>query len=418
MRKLTITLILIIFSLMLSAELVDKIVAKVGTDIILLSDLQKELAQMQRAGYLDENTDPRMVLEEMVNQKLIIQKAKDLKLTVNEDEIKSMAENYLKKIKAQYPSPAAFSTDLKNSKLTESDLLQFYKDMLTEQSLIDQILKREITSKVSVSEAEVEHFYNETKDSLAVKPVSWELGLIVREIKPSEATKQAKLAEIKEIQNRLKNGEDFATIAKNESDCPSKEVGGDLGFVKKGQMVKPFEDAAFALKLGEISDIVESNYGYHIIKLEEKKGEEIRVRQILKMLTSTAEDSLRERQLMEEIRTRYANGESFASLAKEYSMDKESSEDGGSLGEFTEKDIPPLFSVQIMQTPVGEMTPVLENSGLLYIFCRLQEYPPRMYSFNEVKDQVRDLVLRMKQNEAYNSWIANLRKEAYVQITL
>jgi parvulin-like peptidyl-prolyl isomerase len=71
-----------------------------------------------------------------------------------------------------------------------------------------------------------------------------------------------------------------------------------------------------------------------------------------------------------------------------------------------------------MQTPVGEMTPVLENSGLLYIFCRLQEYPPRMYSFNEVKDQVRDLVLRMKQNEAYNSWIANLRKEAYVQITL
>ena len=144
--------------------------------------------------------------------------------------------------------------------------------MLTEQSLIDQILKREITSKVSVSEAEVEHFYNETKDSLAVKPVSWELGLIVREIKPSEATKQAKLAEIKEIQNRLKNGEDFATIAINESDCPSKEVGGDLGFVKKGQMVKPFEDAAFALKLVEISDILESNYGYHIIKLEEKKG--------------------------------------------------------------------------------------------------------------------------------------------------
>ena len=117
MRKLTITLILIIFSLMLSAELVDKIVAKVGTDIILLSDLQKELAQMQRAGYLDENTDPRMVLEEMVNQKLIIQKAKDLKLTVNEDEIKSMAENYLKKIKAQYPSPAAFSTDLKIANL-------------------------------------------------------------------------------------------------------------------------------------------------------------------------------------------------------------------------------------------------------------------------------------------------------------
>jgi peptidyl-prolyl cis-trans isomerase SurA len=349
---------------------------------------------------------------------LIIQKAKDLNITVNNDEIKAMAENYLKKVKAQYPSSSAFAADLKKSKLTESDLLQLYRDILTEQALSDQILKKEIINKVSVTEAEVINFYNATKDSLAVKPVSWDLGIIFREIKPSQESKEAKLAEIKEIQRRLKNGEDFATLASTESDCPSKEVGGDLGFFKRGQMVKPFEDAAFALQLGEISDIVESEYGYHIIRLEEKRGNEIRARHILKALTPTAEDSLRERQLMEEIRNRYAKGESFASLAREYSMDQESREDGGSLGEFTERDLPSLFATQILQTPVGEMTPVLENQGMLYIFCRLKEYPPRIYKYEEVKDQAREMVLKRKQIDAFNAWIENLRREAYVQITL
>jgi len=83
MRKSAIILILLVLTLSLSAELIDKIVAKVGTDIILLSDLQKEMVQMQSAGLLEENTDPRDVLDEMINQKLIIQKAKDLNITVN-----------------------------------------------------------------------------------------------------------------------------------------------------------------------------------------------------------------------------------------------------------------------------------------------------------------------------------------------
>ncbi len=329
-----------------------------------------------------------------------------------------MAENYLKKVKAQYPNPSAFAADLKKSNLTESDLLNLYKDLLSERNLSEQILNKEIIKKVSVTETEVVNFYNATKDSLAVKPVSWDLGIIFREIKPSQKSKEVKLAEIKEIQKRLKNGEDFATLASTESDCPSKEVGGDLGFFEKGQMVKPFEDAAFALQIGEISDIVESDYGYHIIKVEEKRDKEIRARHILKALSPTAEDSLRERQLMEEIRNRYANGESFAALAREYSMDKESREDDGSLGEFTEKDLPPLFATQILQTPVGEMTPVLENQGMLYIFCRLKEYPPRIYKYEEVKDQAREMLLRQKQADAFNAWIENLRREAFVQITL
>jgi peptidyl-prolyl cis-trans isomerase SurA len=402
----------------LSAELVDKIVAKVGTDIILLSDLQKQLAQMQQAKVLTPDTDPQDVLNEMVEQKLMLQKARDLNVKVDDARIKSMAERYLKQVKSRYDTEAAFTADLKKSKLTESDLLKYYVDMLTESALTEQLVDKYISTKIKVSEPEMQAFYTATKDSLAIKPVSWKLGMIMREIKPGKDAQAEKLAQLKEIQQRLKNGEDFAALASTESDCPSKEVGGDLGFFKRGMMVKPFEDAAFALQPGEISDIVESQFGYHIIKLEEVKGDEIRARHILKMVAATSADTLNEHKLMEDIRSRFAKGESFASLAAQYSMDPESAAEGGSLGEFGEKDFPELFATQIMQTPVGQLTPVLENEGLLYLFIRSEEMPSRTYSYDEVKDQVQKMLFRRKQMEAYSKWISELKRESYVQITL
>ncbi len=418
MKKAFFTVLTILVLAGLSAELVDKIVAKVGTEIILLSDLQKQLAQMQQAKVLNPETDPQDVLNEMVEQKIMLQKARDLNIKVDENRIKSMADRYLKQVKARYENDAAFTADLKKSKLTESDLMKYYTDMLTESALTEQLVDRFITAKIKVTDPEKQNFYTATKDSLALKPVSWKLGMIMREIKPGKDASAQKLAQMQTILQRLKAGEDFATLAAAESDCPSKEVGGDLGFFKRGMMVKPFEDAAFALKVGQISDIVETQFGYHIIKLEEIKGEEIRARHILKMLSAATADTLYEHNLMEDIRARFARGESFAALATAYSMDPESAADGGSLGEFSEPDFPELFSAQILQTPVGQLTPVLENEGMLYLFIRLEEVPPRIFSYEEVKDQVEKLIFSRKQMEAYNKWISELKRESYVQITL
>jgi peptidyl-prolyl cis-trans isomerase SurA len=418
MKRTVIALLLLIAIFAIRAEVIDKIVAKVGTDIILLSDLQKQLAQMQSAKTLTDNTDPLDVLNEMVEQRLMVQKAKELNLKIDDNKIKGMAEQYLKKIKGRYPNEQAFSADLKKSKLTESDLLKYYSDMLTESALTEQLVDRYISAKVSVSDAEMQDFYKSTKDTLAVKPTSWDLRMIMREIKPGKAAQEEKLSQIRAILDRIHNGEDFATLATEESDCPSKEVGGDLGFFTKGMMVKPFETAAFALNIGEVSDIVQTQFGYHIIKLEEKRGNEIRVRHILKTLSASAADSTSERALMKQLRQRCAAGESFASLATEYSMDNESKADGGLIGEFSENDFPELFATQIMQTPVGQITPVLENEGMLYLFTRSKEYPPRVFSYDEVKDQIKQLIFRSKQMDAYTVWINSLKQESYVQITL
>ncbi len=418
MKKCIMLSLMLLLVLIAQAELVDKIVAQVGTDIILLSDLQKQLAQMQSSGTMKEDTNPQEVLSGMIVQKLMIQKAKELNIKVDESKIKNMATRYLKQVKGRYGSDAEFAADLRQSSLTEADLLKYYEDMLTESALTEQMVSQQISSKINIGDDEIEEFYEATKDTLAKKPTTWKVGMIIREIKSSEASRNAKLKELEQIQERLKKGEDFATLASTESDCPSKEVGGDLGFFTAGMMVKPFEDAAYKLNIGEVSEIVETQFGYHLIKMEEKKGNEIRVRHILKMLSASEADTLAERNLMETVRQRYLQGESFATLAAEYSTDAESKADGGSIGEFGEKDFPELFAVPIMQSPVGGITQVLENEGMLYLFSRLEELPPRIFSFEEVKEQVQQYLFQQKQRQAYEQWVDKLMKESYVQITL
>jgi peptidyl-prolyl cis-trans isomerase SurA len=242
--------------------------------------------------------------------------------------------------------------------------------------------------------------------------------MILRQAEASEATDKAQYAAIKAIQARLAAGESFDAVARTDSECPSKEAGGDLGFVKRGMMIKAFEDAAFALKVGEISDIVKTQNGYHIIKLEEKKGEEIRVRHILRLLQASAEDSLAVRDKMAAIRQQIISGADFAALATQWSMDPESAKDGGSIGEYGSEDYPELFAPVLAAIPVGGVSEVLENEGAYYIFAKLKEIPSRMYSFEEVRTQINDVLMRKKQVEVYDEWVEQLKAENYVEILL
>jgi len=403
---------------MMNAEELDKIVAKVGSEVILKSELEQQLNQMRSSGIAEELLVPEEVLSQMVDQRLMVQKAKELDIQIDKEAIKDYATNYIQQIKSQYPSAEAFQTDLIKAGLTQSDLQKQFEDQITENALTEQLIEQHISNKVNVQETEMREFYEASKDTLAVKPVSWELSLIMREILPSEEAEARVLAQIDSIYQELQDGADFATMATEYSDCPSSEQGGDLGFFKSGMMVKPFEDAAFALEVGEISPVVKSQFGYHIIKLNEKRGEEIRASHILKTISATEEDEARERALMEDIRQRIQDGEEFAALAREYSMDTESAKDGGLLGEFAEEDIPQLFAAPIMSTPVGTVTEVLENENILYLFIRNREIPQRIYSYEEVKEQLEQYLLQIKQMEAIEEWTIQARQDAFIEISL
>ncbi len=401
----------------LSAEMVDRIVGKVGADIILMSDVYKQMQQMQSAGVPKESITPGIVLQQIVEQKVIYQKAKDLDIKIDDEKITKYAERYLGQIKEKYPSEAAFTADLAREKLTERDLLDYYKGLLTESAMSDQLVERYVTSQIAVTEKEMLDFYEVSKDSLAIKPLTWQTGLILYNIQPSKESEAAKLAEMQDIQRRLNQGEDFATLAREVSDCPSAERGGDLGFFSKGMMVKPFEDAAFALNEGEVSEIVRTEFGYHIIKMDKKRSTEVSASHILKLLTPTAADTLAAHQTMEMVREQFSTGkQTFSDLARKYSAEPEAQTTGGIIGDLAADEMPELFAVQILATPVGQMTPVLENEGILYLFARLSETPMRLYTYEEAKPKLQEYLFTEKQAKAYNEWILKLISESYVQI--
>jgi peptidyl-prolyl cis-trans isomerase SurA len=420
MKRFTLTLLLCLALLALSAELIDRIVGKVGPDVILLSDVYKQMQQMQSAGIPQNQISPAAVISQIVEQKVIFQKAKDLEITVDEDKVKKYAQRYLQQIKDKYSSESAFKADLAKEGLTENDLLEYYVGQLKEQAMSDQLVERYVTSQIEVTEQEMKDFYSSSKDTLAIKPTTWKVGMIMLEIKPSEATGARKLQEIKDIQKRLNQGEDFADLARSDSECPSAPQGGDLGFFSKGMMVKPFEDAAFALNVGEVSDIVRTEFGYHIIKVTEKRPNEIRASHILKLLTPTEADTLAAYAWMDSLRLMYQSGKAtYGDLTgvTEVEQTKDFAPNAlGELEEMSEAELPELFASNILAVPVGQMTPVLNNEGILYLFARLEEVPPRMFSYDEVKDKLHDYLFSQKQIKTYDEWITKIIGESYVQI--
>lgn len=416
-RHLIITLLLAL-AVFATAEVVDRIVATVGSDIILNSDLERQITQMRSTGVRDELLIPREVLNNMVEHRIMIQKAKDLKLKVDETAIKNYAERYMGQLKAQYPTEADFQAELRKMKTTQRDLLNFFIEQITDNALTELLVESQISSRVRVEEAEIQAFYEASKDSMAVKPVAWDLRMIMREIKASEESAAALLIEIEALRQRADNGEDFAELAAEYSDCPSKQQGGDLGFFSAGMMVKPFEDAAFAMSIGEISGVVKTQFGYHIIKVTDRKGEEVRASHILKTIEAAGNDEERELALMNSIRARIVAGESFADIAEEYSHDPETAADGGLLGEFAERDFPELFAAPLMNTAVGSPTEVLKNEGMLYIFMRDTEHPQRLFTFEEVREQVQDFLKQQKQIVAYDEWMNKVKAESFIKINL
>ncbi|SMC25852.1 peptidyl-prolyl cis-trans isomerase C [Desulfacinum hydrothermale DSM 13146] len=180
-------------------------------------------------------------------------------------------EDRLADLRGRFDTQEAYTKALKTMNLTE-DIL---RRELTQNSAIEQFIDKELSKGISVSDAEAEAFYKE-RHELFERPERVHARHILAAVAPDapESEKKAAREKIAEAQKRLQKGDDFATVASEMSDCPSREKGGDLGFFGRGQMVKPFEKAAFALKPGQTSDVVETQFGYHLIQVMEKKPAE------------------------------------------------------------------------------------------------------------------------------------------------
>lgn len=418
MRRIFVLLIVLITVCSLNGEVLDAIIAKVGRDIILQSDLDRRMQQLSAAGVLTEDITMFDVLNDMIESMIIIQQAKHEEYEVNDKQMKSMGEEQIGSISSQFSSEYEFKKELAKANLTVIELKEYYIQMFTEQSLKNQIIDSKIKNKIHLTEVEVEDYYEEHKSEIPSRPEMDQIGMIVRNIKAGKETINIALVKINKIRDLILEGDDFEEMAKEYSECPSSASGGNLGYFEKGTMVKPFEDTAFSLIPGDISEVVKTDFGYHIIRVEEKKDDKIKASHILIKVEPTEEDIKATVLLMETVLEKLRAGEDFSELAKTYSEDDSTAVKGGIIGEYPKDDYPDFCKESLESIGYKEYTDVIRKENKVYIFTKIKNIPERTYNYVEIYDKLRELVKTQKEMELYENWIKELIRETYVEILI
>ncbi|HDK35633.1 MAG TPA: parvulin peptidyl-prolyl isomerase, partial [Bacteroidetes bacterium] len=285
--------------------------------------------------------------------------------------------------------------------------------------LVDK-LQQEKFQKIRISRSEVEQFYNTMKDSLPKRGTSVNLSHLLLMVKPGKDAKEEAYKKISEIEKELKAGADFAALAKKYSQDPgSAAKGGDLGYVTRGDLVKPFEEAAFKLKPGQMSGIVETKYGYHIIKMIDRKGDKIRVRHILIRVIPTQQDELK---VVKEIKVLYRRakaGANFAELAKKYSDDKTTRDKGGELGWFELSQLKIKEFRNIADTlKIGEVSEPFKTRFGYHIMKLNDKREGGKWNLQKDWEQLEQMALARKRNAEFKKWVQGLKKDVYINIKM
>jgi len=249
------------------AELPD-VLARVNGQPVTRADFERLVKNMEagRGPIPAERRDEilRGALDQLILYTVMKQEAAARKLTVSDAEVDSQ----LQQMQKQFPNDAEFQKALAERNLTLDQLKADARVDL----LIDKMVDAEVANVPEATDAEARQFYTTNPDKFEQgEAVRASHILVMANEGADEATKKAARSKIDGLLQRVRGGEDFGKLAREHSDDGSKEQGGDLGFFGRGQMVPPFEQAAFALKPGDVSDVVTTQFGYHIIKVAEKK---------------------------------------------------------------------------------------------------------------------------------------------------
>lgn len=230
------------------ADLVQKRYASMGMTL----DTEKKAALRDR------------ILQSLIEQALLYQESQKQGIKIEDAQV----EQELSDFKDQFKSKSEYTDQLKEMNFTEDSL----KSQIRENLAIRKLVEEKVVSQINITDKDAKAYYEAHPEEFKVPEQVRARHILIKVDKDaSEAEKAKALKKIEAIKAKLNNGADFATLAAENSDGPSKKRGGDLGFFERGQMVKPFEKVAFSLKPGEISDVVKTQFGYHIIKVEERR---------------------------------------------------------------------------------------------------------------------------------------------------
>jgi peptidyl-prolyl cis-trans isomerase SurA len=405
---------------------VDKVAAVVGKNLILASDIENQYSQALSSG---ETPPPKCaVLEELLFTKLLVHQAEVDSIEIPEKQVQQELDQRMRYYVAQVGSEEKLEEYYGKS---IAQLKEDFKEDVREMLLARQV-QQGITADIKVTPSEVRTMFNSfSVDSLPLLNAEMEIAQIVKKIEVNEDEKNIVREKIRKIRDRIVDGEDFATLAVLYSeDTESAKRGGELGFVGRNDLVPEFAAEAFNLKGKEISRIVESQFGFHIIQLIKRRGEMINVRHILISPKFSSTDIKKAQLELDSIRNQIVSGKiTFEEAAIKFSDDSETKLNGGLLinpatgtTKFDVAEIEPGLFFILDKLKLGEISDVTKQAGsdnkpafkLLKIKSKSE---PHRANLKDDYQRLQNIALQQKQAKAVNTWINKKRKQSYIKIT-
>ena len=427
MKKILIVIISIFIQFNVSSQIIDKVVAVVGDEVILSSDIETQYLQYLSGGNTESPDVRCQIIEDVLYQKLLAHRAKIDSTDVSEDEVNQELERRLTTFVSQLGSKEAVEEYF--GKSIESIKTEFY-DIIYNQ-ILSQRMQSSITSSVKITPEEVKQFFKLMKkeSELPLMPTTIEISQIIKIPEIADEEKSRVRKKLISFRKRINNGEDFKVLSTLYSDdTESAKNGGELGFVGRGELVPEFESAAFALKGDEISEVIETQYGYHIIQLIERRGEMINVRHILmkpKVSSAALLDAKTQLQKVEEL---LKSGElSFEDAAKNHSDDVSKNnvgilvnpQTGSSL--FTVEQLPINIRYVAERMNEGDVSSisqfVMDDGKKAYRIIKIIKKTIE-HEANLVVDftQINDAALNAKKQQKISEWVSKNIKITFIRI--
>ncbi len=413
--------------------IVDDVLAVVGEDLILHSEVEDKFFQLSVEQEIPESDiafAKCQILDQIILNKVLKTHAVRDSLIVGPDQIEYQLDARLQQLINQVPSVQDFESYYnKTVNQIKSQLRPLVLD-----ALLAEEKRNEVISDVKVTPAEVKRFfYRIPEESLPYYNAEVELAQIVMYPEPSKEEEKAVEKELNQLKERILNGEDFGELAKEYSQDPgTAPEGGDLGFFRKGQMVKEFEDVAFKMAPGELSRVVKSDFGYHLIQVLERRGESVHARHIL-LKPTISEDKYGDLEVeIKKIYSKIANDSiPFEFAVDLYSEDEQTKAMGGLL--FNPKtgttyfeidellEFNPEMYLAIDDLEIGEISePILftdkyGQKGYRILYVQNQRDAHQMnleYDFELIKQRA----LELKQNDRLYEWLEDATTEVFIAV--
>ena len=401
---------------------VDGVAAVVENKIVLKSDLNQMVNMMALQQKIDPNQNRIQylklrdaVLSSMIDQKILLELAEeDTTIEVSEKEVDTALDQQIENILLQAGGKTAAEKMLGQS--IKSFRSEFWFDM--KDKIVSEKYQQKMLAKIIATKEDVFSFYENYKDSLPVFPLEAKIRHILIKPEPSDSIKKESINLLKEIKKRVLSGENFEALAQSLSMDPgSKKKGGELGWVKRGSLLKNFEETVFTIKTNTISDPIETEVGYHILEVFERKGNSARVRHILISPQTTKKDEEFAFKFAEKIKDSCLTVDDFKKYSKKYSKDAQTADIGGDLGWI----IPKAYPIQeigqaISIIKIGVCSPPVNSSYGFHLLWLEKIKPGGKPSLKNHWAKIETITLNNKKMKWYESWIKGVKNNYYIKI--